>query len=261
MATPRRKKPAPKKPAAPKKKSRSRDDATLAALPKKAAASINKERVRYHALLREIDVASIDEHRGWDRKWEAAGEILARKYFIFDDEAPTASQWVVKHLGETHRTSVRNARVAKVASPDEEKKYTVSKLDVAYSIELAKLSADAKDKGVAWKAPEEPIPVDFASLRYKIVRDGVEHTVDLEEITLDELRAVQRGDSRDGGAQDARASELLKDVLSLLTKKNGLSNVSASERDNEFNFGHVRRDQFEAFGRVLIELAKRDTDD
>lgn len=254
MATPR----PTKKPAAPKK--RPKPPAPPSALPKKAAASINKARVRYEALLREIDVASIDEHRGWDRKWEAAGEILAKKLFVFDDEAPVASQWVEKHLGETHRTAVRNARVAKIASPDEEKKYTVTKLDLAYTIELAKLGAAAKEKGVSWKAPEAPIAVDFAKLRYEVERDGETHTVDLEEIRAEELRAIQRGDARNNGSNDARVSAFMKEVLSQLTKKKGLSNVSASERDNAFDFSHVRRDQFEALGRALLELAKSERD-
>jgi hypothetical protein len=119
-----------------------------------------KERKEYDALLREITLAERDELRGWDRKWEAVATVLAKKYFLFDDETPNAAAWMKKHTREEYRTGARNARVAKLASPDEEQRFTVTKIDLAYSIDEARQRAEAKKKGVRLPAPRPPTPME-----------------------------------------------------------------------------------------------------
>ncbi|MFO0558911.1 MAG: hypothetical protein U0269_12910 [Polyangiales bacterium] len=205
-------------------------------------------------MLREITTAERDELRGWDRKWEAVATVLAKRYYLFDDEANTAPLWMKKHAHEEYRTGFRNARVATLASPDEEQRYTVTKIDLAYSLDEARQRAEAKAKGVEWSAPERPRKLDLAKLRYTVERDDKRVTVGLDEVSAAELRALQASESRSEGAPRARISKSAKAALRALAAHKALSNVTIRERDNELTIDHVRADQLAAVGRVLAAL-------
>lgn len=232
---------------ATKRSAPTEDDRPLVAPPAKA-------RAEYESLLREITTAERDELRGWDRKWEAVATVLAKRYYLFDDEANTAPLWMKKHAHEEYRTGFRNARVATLASPDEEQKYTVTKIDLAYSIDEARQRAAAKAKGVEWSAPERPRKLDLSKLRYAVERDGARVSLGLDEVSVAELRALQSSESRSEGAPRARISKSAKAVLRALSARKALSNVTIRERDNELTIDHVRADQLHDLGRTLVDL-------
>jgi hypothetical protein len=222
-------------------------DATTVVAPAKA-------RSEYESLLREMAAAERDELRGWDRKWEAVAAVLTKRYYLFDDEANTAPLWMKKHAHEEYRTGFRNARVASLASPDEEQKYTVTKIDLAYSIDEARQRAAAKAKGVEWSAPDRPKKLDLSKLQYTIERDAKRVSLGLDAVSVGELCALQASESRSEGAPRARISKSAKAVVRALNEHKTLRNVVVRERDNELTIDNVRANQLNDLGRVLVEL-------
>jgi hypothetical protein len=219
---------------------------------------LSAARRAYNALLAEIEDASRDELRGWDRKWEAVATVLEKKLFVLDDEAPTAAEWVKKHTQDEYRTGLRNARVARLASPDEEKKYTVTKIDLAYSIDQANKLAQAKKKGVEWSPPATPTKLDLAKLRYSIERDGASVRVGLDEITVAELRALNKRESSANDSARARVSATTRRIARAVNATRGLENITFSERDNELTIGRVRKDQVHALADALRKVSIED---
>lgn len=221
------------------------------------ASKLSAARLAYDNLLREIDAASRDELRGWDRKWEAVATVLEKKLFVLDDEAPTAAEWVKKHTQDEYRTGLRNARVARLASPDEEKKFSVTKIDLAYTIDQSNKLAEAKKKGLSpdeWSPPATPTKLDLAKLRYTIVRDDKRVTVGLDEITVAELRALNKRESSVNDSARARLSPAAKRIARAVNATRGLENVTLSERDNELTIGRVRKDQVHALAAALRKV-------
>jgi hypothetical protein len=215
------------------------------------ATKLNAAREEYARLLREIDDAARDEMRGWDRKWEAVATVLAKKYFLLDDDAPSAPAWVKKHTEDEYRTALRNARVAKLASPEEEKKYTVTKIDLAYTIDEARQREAAKNKGVEWAAPASPRKLALAELRYTVERDGDDVSLGLDEVSVSELRALQRGDSAPSASASSATAKL---IARAIRAQPALKNVTVAERDNELTLGKIRKDQVRALGKALSAI-------
>lgn len=257
MATPRRtKKSAPKKPTervaevspppAPpaKKATRSAESAAKAAIPSGA-------RKEYTALLHEIEVAEYDELRGWDRKWEAIARVFEKKYFVLDDDAPTAPSWVKKHTSDDYRSALRNARVATVASPEEEKRFTTTKIDIAIGIELEKQAKAASKAKVAFDPKKAAEKIALSKLRYSVVRDGKKRELDLEAITPNELRAIATGKPVGEKRPKEPMSKEGKRVERALRANKRLNGVTVSEGDNELAFGKVRFDQVSELGKAL----------
>ncbi|MDP3277847.1 MAG: hypothetical protein Q8Q09_21870 [Deltaproteobacteria bacterium] len=218
------------------------------------AAPLAKARVEYQALLREITVAERDELRGWDRKWEAVATVLAKKYFLFDESASTAPEWVKKYAHEEYRTGARYARVATLASPDEEQKYTISKIDLAYTIDEARQRAAAKKRGTDWTPPSPPKKLALDKLRYSVDREGTKVSLGLAEVSVAELRALQSSESRAEGAPAARVSKSARAVIKAIGAERSLREVRVQERDNQLTLSSVRFDQLNALGRVLSAL-------
>lgn len=250
--TPAKKKPAKK--ATPTKTPAKKRPAKPATDESATAAPPPKARAEYDSLLREISVAEHDELRGWDRKWEAVSVVLAKKYYLFDDDANTAPLWMKKHLREEYRTGFRNARVAKLASPEEEQRFTVTKIDLAYTIEEARQQAEAKAKGVEWTAPDVPKKLDLDALRYAVERDGKRVKLSLDDISAAELRALQSSESKREGAPRARMSKSAKAVVRAVGERKSLGNVTVREHDNELTIDNVRADQLRELGQLLVEL-------
>lgn len=252
MATAKKAKPssskAPSKPVAKKGAARS---AKKAPAGKSPASPASAARRAYDALIEEIHDAERDELRGWDRKWEAVAKVLDQRLYLLDPDAPTAPAWMKKHMNEAYRTGFRNARVAALASPDEEQRYTITKIDLAYSIDEARQRADAKKKGVEWEAPDKPRKLALDTLRYTIEREGKRTQLRLEQISVAELRALQAAEAKDAGAPAARISQSARALIRVLAAEKALRNVTVRERDNELSIERVRADQLNALGRVL----------
>ncbi|MFO0560062.1 MAG: hypothetical protein U0269_18755 [Polyangiales bacterium] len=214
-----------------------------------------KLRAKYQALKDEMSAALRGEMRGWDQYWEAVAKIIAERWYLFDG-FKNAAEWVGATLDVPLRTALRNTRIATVASPDEEAKYTPTKIDLALSLLDAQAASAKKLDG---RGPEEARgAVDFAALRYEVTRDDHKRTVTLAEVTTDELRALLRKTARKGKVTERRLGPTAQALADLLAEHETLSELALSERDGLIVLGGFRADQLGELGRVLLAVKAGD---
>jgi hypothetical protein len=113
----------------------------------------------------------------------------------------TAKAFIAAHFEEPERTAYRNVRVAKYASPAEEARYGVAKLDLVINYVEAKLGAPAKGR----------VPIDFAKVKIPVQRAGEERRVGIEEATAKEIADKLSF----GGVAPAALPELCQTLASL----------------------------------------------
>ena len=114
----------------------------------------------------------------FDRQYETVGEIIEHDPPLYLAGGYASDKaFFTEVLKQSERTARRLVRVAKYASPQEETRYGISKLDAA----LDWLEAKAGK-------PRGRVPVDFPKLRVP-TPDG---TIPFEEATVEHLRAATR---------------------------------------------------------------------
>ncbi len=231
-------KPSPTKPT-PKAPAATAREPISAEPPKKARAA-------YAALLAEIGNAKHDELRGWDRRWEAIATILQKSYFLLEDDTPTALLWIKKHTDDSYRTGTRNSRVARYASPDEEQRYGITKLDLA--ITLAQTQHASKNPNA-----DELKSIDFAALRYAIKTGSKSKKLSLADVSIEQLRELAHGKSkRDTPTASKPLSDSGAALSTLITAQKSLKNITLAEHDSELTLGKIRFDQLATLGRLLV---------
>jgi hypothetical protein len=176
-------------------------------------------RRRWQERLHELEVAKRAGASAFDQLWESVAAIV-------DHEPPlylaggyaSDREFIRSELGENERTARRFMRVARYASPHEENKYGVAKLDAALAYVEAKMGGPAKER----------LPVDFGKLRVPVERDGAKVNVDLAEATVLEITRAARKVAGPG-TRRARKSPLARALENALDKQplRGLA-VSAS---------------------------------
>jgi hypothetical protein len=262
MARAPRKTTKPAKPAARPTRTRDR-----AATPSRAAAAValaatvavarqatSAMKKRFEATIAKMSAASKQEARGWDAYFELVGEVLREKLWIaggFD----SASQWLESIADEPMRSLRRNVRVAESSSPEEQEKYSRSKITLALALLDAKDAAAAKKRGEPWRPSDEPRSVDWAKLRFDVVRNGKKHKLSLVEITAPELQALIDTINEKPGAAGAKPTET-EQALRAALDASGLEDVTIAQRDHRYTVTGARADQLEALGRALIEAAR-----
>ncbi len=212
-----------------------------------------KARTEYARLMLEVEDAKTDAQRGWDRLWEAAAIVVEKRLFLLEDDTPTAAEWLKKHTGELYRTALRYMNVATRSSPDEQTKYTVSKITLAYEVADARAQAIAHKQGETWVAPETPAKLDLAKQKYAVVREDKKQTLSLEKVTVSELRIelrVLRRKSQTPSHLGPTASAIAK----ALAKESALDNITVVERGHELSLSHIRADQIPLLVKVLAKL-------
>lgn len=214
-----------------------------------------KAKAEYDRLMLEVEAAKLDEHRGWDRLWEIAKVIIAKRLYLLEADTPTADDWTKKHTGEIYRTAARYMLVATMSSPAEQQKYTVSKIALAYELATAQAQALAAKRKEHWSAPETPEKLNLAKLKYTVVREKKKRTVDLAEITAVELRTAIRGLRRVGAPAPQMGPTATK-LVAALAKDSALDNITVQERGQELSFAHVRADQLPQLAALLAKLGK-----
>jgi len=123
----------------------------------------------------------------FDELWETVGAIL-------DHDPPlylaaglsTARAFLARYTHESERTAKRFIRVARYASPLEEERYGIAKLDAAIAYVEAKLGVPAKER----------VPIDWKNLRIPVTREAEVRRLPLDEVTVEELRATTRALTR-----------------------------------------------------------------
>lgn len=214
--------------------------------------AIASARAEYAKLLLVMANARREEALGLDRYWEAVGTILAKRFFILDDQTPTAVQWISQHTDETERNAHRLIRIAQAASPNDEAKYGLTKIDLA-------LTYRAQQPGYKPNAnPNAPEPsMDFGALRFTVKRNAKPTKVTLETITTDELRAIVfKHDS--SPAKPARLGPTGSAIVTAFAEYK-LDKIPVKEHDAQLTIGPFRADQTRAIADALnhVELPKR----
>ncbi|MBL8683159.1 MAG: hypothetical protein JNK05_28585 [Myxococcales bacterium] len=209
---------------------------------------------RFDDLSAKMAIASRDEARGWDAYFEYMGEIMREKLWIaggFD----SARQWLESITDEPLRSLRRNVRVAESSSPDEQVKFTRSKITLALTLIDAQDQADAAKRGKPWEPSDEPPVIDWKALRYEVVRDGAKKKLSLAEITAPELQALIDKITKKPDPRDAEPTDTERALRAALDASD-LGEVTIAQRDHRYTVAGARADQLEALGRALIEAAR-----
>ena len=192
--------------------------------------------------LKTLEAAASEGQRAWDLKYETIGRILEHDPPLFlAGGMSTATDFVTKYLpGEDVRSVLRNVRVAEYASPDEEERYTTSKIDAA--IDLLEATHGKPSRG--------RIPVDFAKLRIP-TKEG---TVAFERATVAQVRdaarvAATRATGK--GKTSAKTSPVVKAVATLLPEE--ANEVTVHYADGRITLGRI---PVRLFVEVMRALAK-----
>lgn len=145
----------------------------------------------------------------FDELWETVGDVLQHDPPLYlAGGFATARAFLTTHLGETERTAYRNVRVAKYASPAEEARYGVAKLDLVLAYVEAKLGAPTKGR----------LPVDFARVKIPVTRGGQTRNVGIEEATAQEIAAATRNLARSAKKAPAKVSPVVSAVTKAFSK-------------------------------------------
>ena len=166
----------------------------------------------------------------FDDLWETVATIV-------DHDPPlylaggyaTFRAFLAAYLEESERTARRMIRVARHASPAEEARYGISKIDAALDL------LEAKTHG----APEGRIPVDFTRLRIPLhpAPKSGPRSVPFEEATVAQIRAATRHLTKPGSARGKRSP--VERAIALAIAKGPLAQVSVTLRNGRVSITNV----------------------
>ena len=189
---------------------------------------------RYDVLRKQIEDAKAKGSRDWDALWEAAGAIVEHDPPLYVVGGyKNDREFFDQVIGENARNAYRNVRVAKFASPAEETKYGISKLDAALSYIEAKLGAPLA---------HPPLPVAFDRLRIG------KNRVLLENVRREDVEAATRELSKTAKkptSSDERAA------AAAFAKHPALKGVRVRVRGGIVSFTGVPAASMEAFRKAL----------
>ena len=186
------------------------------------------------------------KHRGmsaFDELWEAVAEIS-------DHEPPlylaagcaTFKAFLAEYVGEDERTAKRNMRVARFASPEEETKYGVSKIDAALSYLEAKAGTQLKGR----------LPVAFDRLKVPASVNGTQKNVPFAQATVQSLAVATRV-LRAAGATKAKESPVVKRLRSALGA-DGLRAISIHYAAGKVTLGDIEPALLAKLGKALSRV-------
>jgi hypothetical protein len=185
----------------------------LAEAPKKIALRIDPEaKRRWQRALTKLEAARSEGAETFDEFWETVLEIDEANPPLWQAGGfTTRAQFLAAHVKESERTALRFMRVAKFASPQEEARYGVSKLDAA----LAWLEAKSNK-------PLGRLPIDFARLR---VPNGKGPSTPFAEATVQQLRTATRHLAR-ANRKTARRPPIVRALAAALGKRHPKVTIS-----------------------------------
>jgi len=205
---------------------------------KLVAATVDpKMQQRYDALLAEIHTADRDEMRGFDRKYEAAGEIIDAKLFLLSLWG-TVETWAPEVLKVNARTAQRYVRVARHCSPDDEQRYGTAKLDALLQY------LDATTHGT-----KRSVKVALDKLRIPVTRGGKELRVSLDDVTVKELIAASKSET--SGSKSSRRTPVEATYADALRGDKELASVTVRVTDGKASFGGVPLTAMDRFVKAV----------
>ena len=205
---------------------------------------------RFGRLRAVLEASRRKEASGFDAYYEALGEILEGALYV-DGGWDTAKAFIRDVVKEPERTALRNVRVARHASPDEEAKYGVSLLDAALTLIEAKAGGPVKG----------PLPVRFDKLRVEVDGEGgVTKKTPLAEATVAQVLAHARALATGKGKARRRSSPEETAIAETLSKWKSLRSTSVHVADMKVRLGpvplHSLPDLIRALRAVVERLSK-----
>lgn len=181
--------------------------------------------------------------RAWDERWETIAEIVDHDppLYLAGGHA-SVEQFLAAHVEESPRTARRMMRVARFASPDDEVRYGVSRLDAAIAY------LEAKTGEVFGR-----LPVAFDKLRIPVEKNGRVRRLPLEKISVRDLRAATRKLVREKKKSHPKASPIVTVVERALTKA-GLPGVAIRLRKDQLSLSHIPVAKLPAAARALAAV-------
>jgi hypothetical protein len=220
---------------------------SLLARPVVVDLKVNQElRKRWQKALEVIKDAKREGAAAFDVLWETVAEIVDHDPPLYlAGGLATTKAFLSEHLEETERSARRWMRVAKFASPTEEARYGVSKLDAVIAYLEAKSGGPIKGS----------LPVAFDKLKIPVERDGKTLQVPLDEATVEQVHTAARKLSRAAQKRPARTSPVLVAITRELSKGK-LRGISAKISSGKLMLGAVPLDALTDLADALrrIEL-------
>ncbi len=182
----------------------------------------------------------------FDTLWETIGIIIDHHPPLYlAGGYATAKAFLADFVEENERTAQRLIRVAKYASPDEEAKFGVSKLDAAIAFIEAKAGAPAKGR----------VPVDFAKLKIPVVREKETRNVSLVDATVEEVRSAIRSVARSGASKGSKpARSPVVNAITTALKAPHLHGIKVSLAHEEVTLSAIPVAHLQEVGRELAKL-------
>lgn len=212
------------------------------AQPAKIELTVDRELKRlWTAALRELREGGRDSASGFDRRYESLGRILehAPPLYLAGGYATARDFLKAEMPGESERSVMRWVRVARFASPADEVRYTVSKLD-AVIVYLEKLAGK----------PLHKLPVALEALRVPIARGAKKARASLADASVAEIRAAARALDRDKRANVPKEAKALAAAL----RAAKLPEVSVRVQSGKIWIGEVPLESVAALGKALAKL-------
>jgi len=198
---------------------------------------------RWEKALGVVSSAKRQGASAFDALWEMVAEILEHEPPLYlAGGFASARAFLQKHLEANERTAWRNIRVAKYASPDEEARYGVSKLDAVIGYVEAQAGGAVKGR----------LPVDFAKVRIPVEDGGKPAKRPLEDVTVDQIEGATRALLRGKEKHPSTAPEAHAVALALAVGP--LQKVTVRFARGAFWFGAVPANQLAAFGKKIAAV-------
>jgi hypothetical protein len=204
-----------------------------------------KRKARYAALAKSIKASRKDTLSNFDALYEAIAEVLDHELFL-DGGYRSASQWIEEVVREPTRTVLRNARVAKYATPAEEERYGVAKLDCALDYIEA----------VAGGATKVRLPVRFDAIKIATTdADGATKKLSLDEASVRDIEAARkRLTASDEPEKTERRSPAERAIVKALREFASLSSVTVSVSDAKVKLGELPLYALDDLRRALANV-------
>lgn len=193
---------------------------------------------KYEALLATIEASRGEESLMFDRLWEAAGEIVARRWYLVGGYE-TAEEFLREVLHEEPRNAYRFILVARYASPREEEKYGTTKLYAALKL---------IEKKVGQPIEHPPLPIAFDALR--IDADGKK--LGLAEASVAQIEAATRALD---GAKKVTRDPTQRALEAALADVSSLEGVRVTVRNGLATFSSVPVAAFGHFAQLVSRIA------
>ena len=192
---------------------------------------------RWDALSRIVERARHAGAADWDALWEAVGAIVEHEPPLYELGGYTnAADYFQRALGENARNASRYIRVAKLASPSEEERYGITRLDAGLAFIEAKLGA----------APlHPPLPVAFDKLRIPLA-DG--SSVWFKDARIEDIAAATR---RLTGKPIAATSSAERALVETFAKHPSFKGVRVRVRNGLATLTGVPVAALDVFGTLL----------